>query len=189
MSRTSHGRRAQGDVEQGLGGRPSGLRGSNQERRRQRWCRMPTNHRWRSSRSPRTSSSVSTAPSTRPSIGRPSRVSIGRARRWTGSIRRPDPSGISSSGVSGVIPSDTRSAFGMTSRPSRSTVTVMATDYHPIGKMVPARRYATRQQGPLVVRTCPSAARSLCVSERRRHPGTRAPRPPRVQRLRPSAAA
>ena len=58
-----------------------------------------------------------------PSIGSPSLVWIGRRSRRTASILSPDPSGISSSSVSGVIPRATRRAFGITIRPTRSIET------------------------------------------------------------------
>lgn len=96
----------------------------------------PSCHRWRSSRSRRTSSSVRVAPSTLPNIGSPSLISTDRRSRRTGSILRPEPSGINSSWVSGVIPSATRRDFGITTRPTRSIDTRMVPNYYWNGKLV-----------------------------------------------------
>jgi hypothetical protein len=160
-----HALPAQDGVQPGRGGRPSALHELDRARRRPRWCRTPTGHRWMSSRMRRTSSSVSTAPSTLPSIGSPSLVSIERWCRRTGSIRRPFPSGINSSCVSGVMPRARRSAFGITTRPTRSIVTYTKQFYHLIGKM-PAPYHLPGLQGVrLGLFAVDSRARSQIVGE------------------------
>lgn len=135
-SQMRHARQAPGEVQPEPADKRDGPHAPGRERRRRHWYRTPNAHRWRSSRSRRMPSSDSATPSTLPRIGSPSLVSIARRSRRTGSIRMPVPSGINSSCVSGVIPSATRRAFGMTTRPTRSIVTSIPRRYQKIGKLV-----------------------------------------------------